>query len=219
MKVNYFQLSTKCPFTCLKCLISKADNIKKIITTINESPKGTLNVFFNLTIENKDLPKLISHIRKAKQKVGLFYNGLSKEEYLKYNPDLILFPMFSTIPENHDTFTGKKNYHNMISFLNSLPKNIKKPIVFFVTKDNISETTDLSGLLISLKTTLYLQPISFFEKEDFDKEALLYLKRIGNQKKIELLPIGNKTAHCMNWTIPKNILQEALSYILSIKTK
>lgn len=219
MKVNHFQLSTKCPFICLKCIINKPDNIKIILSKINESPKGTLNLFYNLTIDNKDLPKLISHIKKAKQKIGLFYNGLPKEEYLRYNPDLILFPMFSTIPENHDILAGKKSYYNMISFLNSLPKETKKPIVFFVTKDNLSETPDLAGLLLSLKTNIYLQPITFFEKEDFDNEIILYLKRIGNQKKIKLLPIGKNSAHCMNWSMPKNLFQDTLDFILNIKVK
>ena len=219
MKVNHFQLSTKCPFNCLNCIINKDDSFNNIINQINASPKGTLNLFFNLTFDNTDLPKLIAHIKINKQKFGLFYNGLAKEEYLKYNPHLILFPIFSTTPEKHDMFTGKQNYYNMISFLISLPKNILKPIIFFVTQENISETTDLSGLLISLKTQLYMQPLSFYEKDDLNQETMEYLKRISNQKDIFLLPIGNKTAYCMNWTMSTNLLQKILKYILNLQIK
>ncbi len=219
MLVNHFQLSAKCPFNCLKCSIQKANTKKYIFNKITLSPKGTLNLLFNLTNENTELPQIISHIKESKQKFGLFYNGLANEEYLKYSPDLILFPMFSTIPENHDMFTGKKNYHNMLSFLNALPKKIQKPIIFFVTKDNLSETPDLSGLLLTLKTQIYIQPLSFYEKEDFDKETILYLQRIGKQKGITLLPIGKKKAHCLNWNPPTNLLQQILDFIMTLTKK
>ncbi len=162
-------------------------------------------MFFNLTIDNKDLPDIIKVIKEKEQKFGLFYNGLSNEEYLQYNPDYILFPLFSTVAETHDLYTGKKTFYRTISFLNSLPRKIKKSIIFFVTKDNISETTELSSLMYSLKTKAHIQPISFYSQDDFDKETLLYLQRIANQKNISLLGVANKKAHCINWIQTTNI--------------
>lgn len=199
MTINTFQLSEKCPFSCLKCTINKPDSTSFILKKIKESPKETLNIFFNLTINNKDIKKIIKQINHSKQKLGFFYNGLPKEEYLKHSPNLIAFPLFSTNQAKHDLFVGKTSFNQTISFVNSLPSQIQKPIVFFVTKENLSETTDLLGLSMSLKTKIYIQPLMFFENNDFSKEIMLYLKRIGKEKNIKLLEPGKLKMLCLNW--------------------
>lgn len=207
MTTNIFQLSEKCPFSCLKCTINKSNSTTFILNKIKSSPKKTMNIFFNLTIGHKDIKKLIKQIKNSKQKFGFFYNGLPKEEYLKHSPELIVFPLFSTNQKNHDLFVGKSSFHQTISLINSLPKKLEKIIVLFVTKENLSDTTDLSGLSISLKTKIYIQPLNFFEQNDFDKETMLYLKRIGTQKNITLLNIGNLATHCLNFKPRSNLIQ------------
>jgi len=216
MSFNNFQLSSKCPYSCLKCTIGDADSLSAIMNKINSSSQGTLNFFFNLTIDNKELPKIIPEIKKRKQKLGLFYNGLANEEYLKHQPEVILFPFFSTNEEGHDLFIGKKSFYKMISFMNLLPKTIKKPILFFVTKDNLAETTDLAGLLLTFRNKIFMQPLNFYEENDFDKEIMLYLKRIQNQKGISLLPAGNYSAHCLNWSEPNSVINLVLNTIKNI---
>ncbi len=216
MKTNIFQLTKKCPYSCFKCEIPPANSKTEILEIINESKKNTLNIFFNITIDNNDLHEIINLIKEKKQKLGFFYNGLPKEVYLQHNPNMIAFPMFSTMPEKHDQFIGKLDFYKMISAMNALPKEIKKPIVFFVSKENISETTELAGLTLSLNTKIYLQPIKFYSEEDFDKEIMLYLRRIGKNKKITLLKPQPTKSHCTAWDPSTNLFKILFKKIRNI---
>jgi hypothetical protein len=207
MKVKHLQISSKCPFSCLKCNINSCLTSENIISLIKDQKKNNIFFLYNIVINDVKMQEIINIIKKYNQDIGFFYNGLPVSEYLKYFPDIIVFPLFSIIPEKHNEFIGKKDYYNMISSFNSIPQNIKKAFVFFVNKDNLSEVIDLKGLTFAFKTKIFIQPINFYQENDFDKESWRYLQRIAKSSSIFLLKPANNSMHCKNWNCYPTVLE------------
>lgn len=187
--VNFFALSGKCFWNCLGCHLPTALDQKGILKAITLSERNTLNIFSHTTLDLAALQPIRQAIRKHRQRLAFFGQGKILSPLLEQDPDMLLFPFFSLDAKHHDSFCGSTSFYQQISDMTRLPKTIKKRVVFFLGKDNFSESTDLDAFAYSQNTLVWIVPYSLFSPHDFDHEDYLYLKRLTRYKTLFIHPL------------------------------
>ncbi|OGI11019.1 MAG: hypothetical protein A2Y40_00030 [Candidatus Margulisbacteria bacterium GWF2_35_9] len=184
MNINFFPLSHKCFWCCLNCIHPEQPKDLEIEKIIEISHKKTINIFSHYTLILDQLKKYIQFCNQHNQKTAIICHDKIIDQLVDIKPTILIFPLFSTIPEIHNQFTNSQSFHKIISSIQHLPKSQKRIIMFFTNKDNFAELTELNTLAYTLNSNVWVIPISIFSENDFSKEDILYLKRLNLYKSL-----------------------------------
>ena len=189
MDVNFFPLTSKCFWNCLKCQFPEPLSGTAINKIISSGKSNTLNVFSHYTNNIQKLPEYMQIVKANKHNTAIICHGTNMEKISELKPDFFLFPLFSLNKELHNECSGSDSFYNIISAINHLSAKSKKIVMYFVNKDNFAECTELDSFAYSMKLKIWLIPLQLFSDEDFSQEDILYLRRLRAYKTLHINPL------------------------------